>query len=153
MPVITIFGANGTQGSAVLEAVLASGKYCIRRALSHEVLTPRGAKRSSQRNTNFWDPEVFPADPKGAGELTQGKNLVDAAKEVGVKFFIWRLRSPTGYGRRDGRASISYFGSRIVGRGSRFGHVTSRRDHMNTASILTSRLPVPKHCREDIAPA
>jgi hypothetical protein len=44
----------------------------------------------SGQNTNFWDPEVFPADPKGAGEITQGKNLVDAAKEVGVKFFIWR---------------------------------------------------------------
>jgi hypothetical protein len=44
----------------------------------------------SDQNTNFWDPEVFLADPKGTGEITQGKNLVDAAKEVGVKFFIWR---------------------------------------------------------------
>ncbi|KAF7360735.1 NmrA domain-containing protein [Mycena venus] len=39
--------------------------------------------------TNFWDPSVFPADETGKGEITQGKNLVDAAKEVGVKFFIW----------------------------------------------------------------
>jgi hypothetical protein len=42
------------------------------------------------QNTNFWDPEVYPADSTGKGEITQGKNLVDAAKEVGVKFFIWR---------------------------------------------------------------
>ncbi|KAJ7866252.1 hypothetical protein B0H14DRAFT_2733225 [Mycena olivaceomarginata] len=64
MPVITIFGANGTQGSEVVFGTQISGT-----------------------------PEVFPADPKGAGELTQGKNLVDAAKEVGVKFFIWRSES------------------------------------------------------------
>jgi hypothetical protein len=32
---------------------------------------------------------VFPADPRGKGEIQQGMNLVDAAKEVGVKFFIW----------------------------------------------------------------
>lgn len=44
----------------------------------------------AKKNTNFWDPEVFPADHKGAGEITQGKNLVDAAKAEGVKFFIWR---------------------------------------------------------------
>jgi hypothetical protein len=40
--------------------------------------------------TNFFDPEVFPAEPDGRGEIVQGKNLVDAAKEVGVGFFIWR---------------------------------------------------------------
>jgi hypothetical protein len=32
---------------------------------------------------------------EGQGELVQGKNIVDAAKEVGVKFFIWRLVSFT----------------------------------------------------------
>ncbi|KAJ7270285.1 hypothetical protein C8J57DRAFT_1605179, partial [Mycena rebaudengoi] len=39
--------------------------------------------------TKFWDPEVFPADPTGKAEVAQGKNLVDAAKEVGIKFFVW----------------------------------------------------------------
>ncbi|KAJ7866231.1 NAD(P)-binding protein [Mycena olivaceomarginata] len=104
----------GHKGPLYLKRCLPTG--VTRRALSREALTPRGAKRSSQKvsrvvvgnlwdkeslktaihgsevvfgNTNFWDPEVFPADPKGAGEITQGKNLVDAAKEVGVKFFIW----------------------------------------------------------------
>ncbi|KAJ7669766.1 hypothetical protein B0H17DRAFT_1209525 [Mycena rosella] len=40
--------------------------------------------------TDFWDPEIFLADPKGKQEITQGKNLVDAAKEFVVKVFIWR---------------------------------------------------------------
>ncbi|KAJ7079468.1 NAD(P)-binding protein [Mycena epipterygia] len=114
MPIITIFGATGSQGGAVLDAVLADGTYTPR-AVSRSVdsagskaLVARGievvkgnlwdkeslkdAIRGSEAvfgNTNFWDPEIFPADPHGKGEITQGKNLVDAAKEVGVKFFIW----------------------------------------------------------------
>jgi hypothetical protein len=31
---------------------------------------------------------VFPATPNGIGEVEQGKNLVDAAKAEGMKFFI-----------------------------------------------------------------
>jgi len=115
MPIITIFGATGTQGSSVLEAVLADGKYtprAVSRRLDSEAskaLSARGVEvvkanlfdkesiKAAIRGsdavfgvTNFWDPEVFNAtDPKGTAELTQGKNLVDAAKEVGVKFFIW----------------------------------------------------------------
>ncbi|KAK7058139.1 NmrA domain-containing protein [Favolaschia claudopus] len=114
MPIITIFGANGTQGSAVLLAVLADGKYTPR-AVSRSLESPasnaliekgvevvaanlwdkeslKKAIRGSQvvfGNTNFWDPEIFPADPQGKGELTQGRNLVDAAKEEGVKLFIY----------------------------------------------------------------
>ncbi|KAJ7184875.1 NAD(P)-binding protein [Mycena filopes] len=114
MPIITIFGANGTQGTAVLEAVLADGKYTPR-AVSRSLESPKSkaliakgvevvvadlfnkaslvaAIRGSEvvfGNTNFWDPEIFPADPEGKGEIIQGKNLVDAAKEAGVKFFIY----------------------------------------------------------------
>jgi len=114
MPIITVFGATGTQGSAVIEAVLADGKYTPRAvsrnldSAASKALIAKGvavvvgnlwdkesvknAIRGSEAvfgNTNFWDPEIFPADPKGKGEITQGKNLVDAAKEEGVKFFIW----------------------------------------------------------------
>ncbi|KAJ7046214.1 hypothetical protein C8F04DRAFT_1248470 [Mycena alexandri] len=114
MPIITIFGANGTQGSAVLEAVLADGKFTPR-AVSRSLESPgsktliargievavanlfdKGSVVNAMRGseavyavTNFWDPAVSSADPEGKGELIQGKNLVDAAKEVGVKFFIW----------------------------------------------------------------
>ncbi|KAJ6493353.1 NAD(P)-binding protein [Mycena sanguinolenta] len=114
MPIITIFGATGSQGSAVLEAVLADGKYtprAVSRSLDSDkskALIARGVQvvvgnlwdveslkkaiRGSEAVfgvTNFWDPEVFPADPEGKGEITQGRNLVDAAKAEGVKFFIW----------------------------------------------------------------
>ncbi|KAJ6560478.1 hypothetical protein B0H10DRAFT_1845711 [Mycena sp. CBHHK59/15] len=114
MPIITIFGATGTQGSSVLKAVLADGKYTPRAVTrnpeseSSKALIAKGVKvvkgnlfdKNSLKDaikgseavfgtTNFWDPEVFPADHTGKGEIEQGKNLVDAAKEVGVKFFIW----------------------------------------------------------------
>ncbi|KAJ7046343.1 NAD(P)-binding protein [Mycena alexandri] len=114
MPIITIFGATGTQGSAVLEAVLADGKFtprAVSRSLdsaASKTLIAKGVEvvvadlfnkdslvkaiEGSEAvfgNTNFWDPSVFPADPQGKGEITQGKNLVDASKEVGVKLFIW----------------------------------------------------------------
>ncbi|KAJ7606982.1 NmrA-like family-domain-containing protein [Mycena polygramma] len=40
--------------------------------------------------TNFYDSAVFTAEDRtGGAEITQGKNLVDAAKEEGVEFFIW----------------------------------------------------------------
>ncbi|KAJ6612425.1 hypothetical protein B0H10DRAFT_2436983 [Mycena sp. CBHHK59/15] len=114
MPIITIFGATGTQGSSILNAVLADGKYTPRAVTrnpdseSSKKLIAKGVevvkgnlfdKKSLKESingseavfgtTNFWDPEVFPADHMGKGEIEQGKNLVDAAKEVGVKFFIW----------------------------------------------------------------
>ncbi|KAJ6592830.1 hypothetical protein B0H19DRAFT_918412 [Mycena capillaripes] len=114
MPTITIFGATGTQGSAVVNAVLADGKYTPRavsrnlHSAASKALIERGVEvvtgnlfdKDSLKNamrgseavfgmTNFWDPEVFPADLHGKGEIRQGKNLVDAAKEVGVGFFIW----------------------------------------------------------------
>ncbi|KAJ7059705.1 NAD(P)-binding protein [Mycena amicta] len=112
--IFTIFGANGSQGSSVLESVLADGTFtprAISRSLDSkgsQALIARGvevvvadlfdkeAVKKAVRGsevvfgvTNFWDPAVFPADPKGAGEITQGKNLVDAAKEEGVKYFLW----------------------------------------------------------------
>ncbi|KAJ7077690.1 hypothetical protein B0H15DRAFT_915212 [Mycena belliarum] len=130
MPIITIFGATGSQGtsdclnfdailnvnlgSSVLNAVLADGRYtprAVSRSLNSDAskaLIAKGievvkadlsdieALKTAMRGseavfgvTNFWDPAVFPADPHGKAEITQGKNLVDAVKAVGVKFFIW----------------------------------------------------------------
>ncbi|KAJ6468195.1 hypothetical protein DFH09DRAFT_1222683 [Mycena vulgaris] len=105
MPIITIFGATGTQGSAVLDAVLADGKYtprAVSRSLdstASKALMAKGievvkadlfnlesvkaAVRESEAvfgNTNFWDPEVFPADPKGKGEITQGRPSLPAMR-------------------------------------------------------------------------
>ncbi|KAJ7677036.1 NAD(P)-binding protein [Mycena polygramma] len=115
MPIITIFGATGTQGSAVLDAILADGRYtprAVSRSLDSDgskALIAKGVevvvgnlfdKESLKKAihgseavfgvTNFWDPAVFSGDDAtGKGEIVQGKNLVDAAKEAGVKFFIW----------------------------------------------------------------
>ncbi|KAJ7752599.1 NAD(P)-binding protein [Mycena metata] len=114
MPIITIFGATGCQGSAVVNSVLADGNYTPRavsrnpespaakelRARGVEVVAGNLFDKESLKEamrgssavfgvTNFWDPEIYPADLKGSGEILQGQNLVDAAKAVGVKFFIW----------------------------------------------------------------
>ncbi|KAJ6493392.1 hypothetical protein C8R45DRAFT_1095893 [Mycena sanguinolenta] len=108
MPIISIFGATGSQGSAVLEAVLADGKYtpcAVSRSLDSDAskaLIARGVEvvvgnlwdteslKKAIRGSEavFGDPEVFPADPAGKGEITQGKNLVDAAKAEGVILYL-----------------------------------------------------------------
>jgi len=110
--VVAIIGATGTQGSAVLDAISADGTFTPRAVTRNpdsdksKALKARGVEvvkgdladkasvvKALQGSeavfgvTNFWDPSVFPANPKG--EIEQGKNLVDAAKEVGVKFFVW----------------------------------------------------------------
>ncbi|KAJ7665608.1 hypothetical protein B0H17DRAFT_1090698 [Mycena rosella] len=114
MPTLSIFGAIGKQGSAVLSAVLADGAFTPRAVTrspdsdSAKALKTKGVevvkgdlfdveslKEAIKGSdavfgvTNFWDPAVFPGTPNGSGEIVQGKNLVDAAKAVGVKFFVW----------------------------------------------------------------
>lgn len=42
--------------------------------------------------TNFYDPSI--AGTKNDGEIDQGKKLIDACKDVGVKFFVWRFVTP-----------------------------------------------------------
>ncbi|KAJ7762873.1 hypothetical protein B0H14DRAFT_2539986 [Mycena olivaceomarginata] len=103
MPIITIFGANGTQGAAVLDAVLANGKYTPR-AVSRS-LDSAGSKALIAKGIevvvgNLWDKESLKTAIRGSEvvfgvriytmeDRYGGENLVDAAKEVGVKFFIW----------------------------------------------------------------
>ncbi|KAJ7664532.1 hypothetical protein DFH06DRAFT_1268526 [Mycena polygramma] len=112
MPIITIFGATGMQGSTILNAVLSDGKYtprAVSRSLESDAskgLIAKGVEvvvgnlfdkeslkkaiRGSEAMTNFYDSAVFTAEDRtGSAEITQGKNLGDAAKEEGVKFFIW----------------------------------------------------------------
>ena len=42
--------------------------------------------------TNYYDPSI--AGSRVRGEVDQGKILIDAAKEVGVKFLVWRFVRP-----------------------------------------------------------
>ncbi|KAJ7667278.1 hypothetical protein B0H17DRAFT_1251811 [Mycena rosella] len=112
MSIIAIFGTTGSQGSAILNAVLADGKYTPCRLVT--IYTPRAVSRTVDSDkskaliakgievkANLFDAESAKAAIRGSeavfGVCTysssawarRGKNLVDAAKDVGVKFFIW----------------------------------------------------------------
>ncbi|KAF7973254.1 hypothetical protein HWV62_15771 [Athelia sp. TMB] len=128
--IVAVFGATGTQGSAVVNALL-EDKVFVPRAITRnassdaaKALAARGAEvvtgdlwdRESIKKalagceavfgvslfggsnlsgahliasqvTNYNDPSIAGGDT--AGEIVQGKQLIDVAKEVGIKFFVW----------------------------------------------------------------
>jgi len=111
--IITVFGATGVQGSSVINSILSDGTFTARAVTrnpsseSAEKLKARGVqvvqgdlwdveslKKAIAGSegvfgvTNFFDPSIFPKNPQG--EIVQGKNMIDASKEVGVKFFVFR---------------------------------------------------------------
>ncbi|KAJ6545594.1 hypothetical protein B0H19DRAFT_1168036 [Mycena capillaripes] len=111
-PTVTVFGATGLQGSAVARALLKEGTF-IPRAITRnpesaaalklkaegiEVVKADpldkaslvGAIRGSEAVFAITAP-IFPlkAEGEGPNEIDQGKNMVDAAKEAGVEFFIF----------------------------------------------------------------
>jgi len=110
--IVVVFGATGNQGSAVVNALLADKTFtprAVTRNASSEAakqLVARGVEvvtgdlwdKESIKHaltgsegvfgvTNFYDPSIMESNPKG--EVDQGKLLIDTAKEVGVKFFVW----------------------------------------------------------------
>ncbi|KAF8185276.1 hypothetical protein K438DRAFT_1973988 [Mycena galopus ATCC 62051] len=110
--IVSVFGATGTQGNAVIQALLKDGTFTPRaiirnpeseaairlKAQGVEVVRGDGldkaslvcALRGSEAVFGVTAP-IFPlkAEGEGPNELVWGKNMVDAAKESGVKFFIW----------------------------------------------------------------
>ena len=98
---IAVVGATGQQGGAVLRALRASGQFKVRaltrnpgkhRELADEVTEadlnrPQTLKAAFAGAhgvflvTNFWE--------SGTGELKQATAAVQAAKDAGVKHFIW----------------------------------------------------------------
>lgn len=113
--IIVIVGATGTQGGSVLKALTASNSpvsYSKIRCLTRDAKSDKAKALQSKYSkveivecdihdeasvkqafknawavfavTNFWDPTV------GKGEFKCGLNMVKAAKENDVKFFIWR---------------------------------------------------------------
>jgi uncharacterized protein YbjT (DUF2867 family) len=98
---IAVIGATGQQGGAVLRALQASGQFKARaltrspgkhRELAEEVVEadldrPKTLKAAFEGAygvflvTNFWE--------TGTDELTQATAAIRAAKQAGVKHFIW----------------------------------------------------------------
>ncbi|KAJ7657377.1 hypothetical protein DFH06DRAFT_461568 [Mycena polygramma] len=110
--IVTVFGATGLQGASVVDAILADGTFTPRAVTRTPTSEPamklaaRGAHvvkaelmdklslveamRGSEAVfglTDYFERSIFPGNP--AGEIQQGKNLVDAAKEAEVKFFVF----------------------------------------------------------------
>lgn len=98
--IIAVIGATGAQGKGVVNALVKDGTFRVRAVTrnpekyngkAHEVvkadLTDLNSLKDAFNNahgvfavTNFWE---------GADELVQGKTAIQAAKDTGVKHFIW----------------------------------------------------------------
>ncbi|KAJ7017441.1 hypothetical protein C8F04DRAFT_1094105 [Mycena alexandri] len=107
--IVSVFGATGLQGSAVVDALLKEGTFTPRaitrdsdseasqklKARGVQVVQGNSLDKASLVRALEGSEAVFavtvPHFPhvEGKDEVTQGKNMIDAAKEVGVKFFIW----------------------------------------------------------------
>ncbi|KAJ7131946.1 hypothetical protein C8R46DRAFT_1327080 [Mycena filopes] len=107
--IVSVFGATGIQGSAVIEGLLKDGTFTPR-AVSRDPNSPASQKLTARgvqvvRGDSLDKASLVTAlegseavfamtvptftGVEAHGEVTQGRNIVDAAKEVGVKFFIW----------------------------------------------------------------
>ncbi|KAJ7850093.1 hypothetical protein B0H13DRAFT_2401802 [Mycena leptocephala] len=109
--IVAVFGATGLQGSAVVDALLKDGSF-VPRAISRDPESEASKKlkacgvevvkgdpvdkaslvnalRGSEAVFAVTVPVFFHPNMENKNEQVQGTNMVDAAKEVGVKFFIW----------------------------------------------------------------
>ncbi|THH35469.1 NmrA/HSCARG family protein [Neolewinella litorea] len=97
---IAVIGATGAQGKGVVNALVREGSFTVRAitrkpddyggkadAVVHGDLTDPDSLTHAFQDaygafvvTNFWE---------GADELAQGKQAVEAAREAGVKHFVW----------------------------------------------------------------
>ncbi|KAJ7785256.1 hypothetical protein DFH07DRAFT_948329 [Mycena maculata] len=93
--IVSVFGATGLQGSAVLEALLKDGTFTPQRGVqvvegdSSDKASLVCALQGSEAVFAITVPLLPPVVTSGPSELTQGKNMVDALKEAGVKFFVF----------------------------------------------------------------
>ncbi|KAJ7164229.1 hypothetical protein C8R46DRAFT_1099019 [Mycena filopes] len=120
--VVAVFGATGLQGSSVVDALLKDGTFTPRaisrnpNSAASQKLKARGVQvvrgssldKVSLASAMEGCEAVFAVTVlsyghvEGQDELAQGRNMVDAAKDVGVKFFIWAY-VPQHSGRSNGK--------------------------------------------------
>ncbi|KAJ7636280.1 hypothetical protein FB45DRAFT_444914 [Roridomyces roridus] len=108
--IVSVFGATGIQGAAVIDRLIADGTFVPRaitrntdsdaaRALKTRgvhVITADPLDKASLGDALHGCEALFmvtnpmlPTEPEGPNEVTQGKNIADVAKEVGVKFIVF----------------------------------------------------------------
>ncbi|KAJ6448791.1 hypothetical protein C8R47DRAFT_1204866, partial [Mycena vitilis] len=109
--IVAVFGATGLQGGALVDALL-QDKTFVPRAISRDLesaaskkLHARGvevvkgdtldksslvsALQGCEAVFAVTQPVFFFPNMEGKDEIVQGRNIVDAAKEAGIKFFIF----------------------------------------------------------------
>lgn len=110
--IVAVFGATGTQGSSVVQALLADGTF-VPRAITRNCSSEKALKLKSLgaevAQADLWDIDSLKQalsgveavygvtdyyDPKNVAqghnsEMLLGKNLIDAAKATDVRYFIW----------------------------------------------------------------
>ncbi|KAJ7160258.1 hypothetical protein C8R46DRAFT_1107529 [Mycena filopes] len=108
--IVSVFGATGTQGAALVRALLKDATFTPRaisrdpdseaalklKAQGVEVVKGDAFDKASLVNALQGSEAVFslttpiyPLSDEGPNELVAGMNILEAAKEVGVKFFIF----------------------------------------------------------------
>ncbi|KAJ6485232.1 hypothetical protein DFH09DRAFT_1339825 [Mycena vulgaris] len=85
--IVSVFGATGLQGAAVVRALLKDGTFTPR-AIGDWM--DKASLVSAMRGSEAVFALTFPVFGPGPTQIDQGKNLVDAAKEAGVKFLSSR---------------------------------------------------------------
>ncbi|KAK7018548.1 NmrA domain-containing protein [Favolaschia claudopus] len=105
--IVSVFGATGLQGGAVLDGLLEDGTFTPRAITrdpdseASKKLKARGVEVvkgdpldkaelvTALRGSEGVFAMTMPSFTGQQSEITQGKNMVDAAREVGVRFFIF----------------------------------------------------------------
>ncbi|KAJ7887029.1 hypothetical protein B0H14DRAFT_3430874 [Mycena olivaceomarginata] len=91
MPIITIFGATGTQGACISFLLVGPGLIAnVAQGLRVDTDASKTLKAGGVEVVvgSLFDKESLKKAIQGSEVVFGGKNLVDAAKEVDVKFFI-----------------------------------------------------------------
>ncbi|KAJ6554161.1 hypothetical protein B0H19DRAFT_1262556 [Mycena capillaripes] len=151
--IVAVFGATGLQGSAVVDALLKDGTF-VPRAISRDTeseaskkLKARGvevvkgdsvdkaslvsALRGCEAVFAVTVP-VFLPNMEDKNEKVQGKNIVDAANEVGVKFFIW-----------SGLPSISRLSGGKYKKVAHYDQKEAVQEYLKTSGLVHASLHLP----------